>query len=434
VSALARHVAVVACVAIGVTGTAVGASDPVVWSLDDATRLVLVEDHRVPLAQLVVEFPVGSWSAWSEGLGAEEAFEISLYDPAGELRRRADALAADLSISMGQMHSVIRVSCHRDDLDAVVALVADVVRNAELDLDWIDRREDERRLAWKASETSPGFVLAQAAARRLYEEGDPRRRPYEKPRRLEDDRDDLLAVRDAIVRVPGRVIGFAGAVTRDDAERLARGLLPEASDAAPDDLDPRLGPVTPVDELPETETVEMRRIAQVFFAYGRPDAPTRFDDDFPAFSIADHVLGGHFYSRLYRALRHEEGDTYGAGTIGGGQVYEQAYALTTYTNPANAPDAEAKLRATLATLHADGITQAERDAAIGYFEGRRAFAKQSPGQILGRRMWELRNGVDAGFLDAQVDAAAALSLEEIDAFVKRFFDPATFRMSRVAPR
>ena len=45
----------------------------------------------------------------------------------------------------------------------------------------------------------------------------------------------------------------------------------------------------------------------------------------------------------------------------------------------------------------------------------------------------MRSGLPSGLRDQQVERAAELSREEINAFIRRFYDPAGFVMIRVVP-
>ncbi|UCF66738.1 MAG: insulinase family protein, partial [Acidobacteriota bacterium] len=379
------------------------------WPLDETTEVALVEDRRAALVDVILQFPVGSWSPWAMAHGAKEAFEIQSYDPASRLRARADELAADLVLSMGPFTSSLRASCRKQDLPAVLELIRDVLSNADFDRKEILRWNQSRRIRWRSRLKEPRFVSARATARRLYRSGDPRRIAYEKPHKLLTNVDRLVHVRNAIIRLPGRIIGFAGDLTRVEARRLSVGLLPAAMAASaevPSELEPRFEPVTPASELTDGDTVRMGRIAQVFLRLGRPESLTYADRDYPAFLIADHVLGGHFFSRLYVALRHEQGDTYGTSTIDTGDVYSEPYALFTFTNPDNSRAAANKLREVLRVLHEGGITEQERLEAAGFLRGRRAFSRQHPAQTLRRHLWERRHGFPPGFFDELTETAA----------------------------
>jgi len=402
------------------------------WQLDDSTTLVLVEDHRAPLVQVVIEFPVGSWSPWARDNHAPEAFEIQLYDPQARLRGRADELAADLSVSLGPHAATVEAACLRDDLEQVLELIGQLLSNGEFDKKELKRWKHGSKLEWKSSQKIAQFVLAQATARMFFATRDPRRLPYEKPQSLSTSPERLAAVRDTIVRLPGRVIGFAGALDEQTARRLASALLPQVLDELPEGMEPDLQPVIPVDERPVEQTLTLGRINQTFFHYGR-ESLTYDDPQYPAFLIADHILGGHFHSRMYEALRHEGGETYSAYTVGKGGTAPGAYGMQTFTRAENAETTEAKLRGVLERFHDLGITEDERQAAVGFLEGRQPFTRQSPGQILGRYLWERRHGLPAGFRDDLVRRATQVPLAEINLFIRAFYDPQTFQMLRVQP-
>ena len=243
----------------------------------------------------------------------------------------------------------------------------------------------------------------------------------------------LVAARDQLIRLPGRVVGFAGDLTLEEAKRAAHALLPAPAASLPKELAPSLRELTIPASRAKKQDIAMRKLTQVYLALGRDSLPWA-DPRRPAFLVADHVLGGHFYSRLYVALRHEAGDTYGAGTRDRGDVVAGTYAATTFTRAENAEPIEAKLRAVMSVFHERGITEDERARAVSYLRGNRAFDRQSAGQILGRFMTERRLGLDPGFLDAQIEQASTLSLDEINAFIRDYYDPAQFSMLRAVPQ
>jgi zinc protease len=314
----------------------------------------------------------------------------------------------------------------------VLELIREVLSNTDFDRHELRLMKKQRMLGWSAARKSPYFRAGQEVATRLFEEGDPRRWAWEKPDSVETDADKLVEARDRGVRLPGRVVGLAGDLTRAEAERLAGELLPSAGDDPPAGVAPRFLPLVPASDRPRRVVAELPKLTQVYFGYGRESV--RFTDpDYPAFLVANHVLGGHFYSRLYVALRHEGGETYGAGSRNLGDVVEGPYGVATFTRVANAPRTETKLREVLRVFHEKGITEEEREETVGYLVGSRAFGRQAPVQLLQRTLYERRLGLEPGFMDGLVDRAAALSLEEVNEFISRYYDPAAFSMVLVAP-
>jgi zinc protease len=401
------------------------------WSVDDHTTGILVQDARAPVVEVWLEFPVGRWSAWARDVDLQSAMAIQLYDPEGALRRRADLLAADLSSFAAERYSVIRVVCLKQDLAGVGSLLQDVIANRRFDRGELKRWKRQAKIEWKGRRTDVRFLGGQLAARALFHPDDPRRLPYEGPRNVTTDPGSLLPVRDRVVRLPGRVVGLAGDLTPQEAESFARELLPPASVDPTVDVSVALLPLRDPDERDDAET-RVPRLTQVYFALLRESVPYS-DPDYPAFALANHVLGGHFYSRIMVALRHEGGETYGAFAFARPDVAPAPFLVGSFTRTDNAAHAETELRQVLETFHATGITEEEREETVGYLAGRAPFDRQTPGQILALRLRERRLGLEAGFFDALPDRAAALSLEQINAFIAAYYDPTSFVMARVAP-
>ena len=401
------------------------------WEQGPGTTVALVEDHRAPLVSMQLLFPAGSWSPWVRESGAETAFRGLLLDAGGTLRDRADRFAVRVTPRVGSRSSTLQVSCLKQDLDAARELLLDALRNDRFDRQELKRRARAERIGRGLAEKSPSFRGGQALARQLFAEDDPRRLAWEAPPKPRLDSARLAAARDALIRLPGRVIGLAGDLTREEAVALADGLLPTVFERPPGNLDPRLRALRSVAGRAPI-TVPMRKLTQVYFGYGRGSL-TYDDPDYPAFVVADHVLGGHFYSRLVTALRHEGGETYGAHSSSDGDTVPGAYRLASFTRAGNAEVAEAKLREALVLFHADGISEEEREAAVGYLTGRRAFDRQSPAQVLSRWLRERTLGLPQGHLDGVADRTARLPLEQINDFIDRFYDPSGFLFVRIVP-
>lgn len=400
------------------------------WGVGPDTTVAFLEDRRAPIVTLLVQIPVGTHAPWSRDHDLETAWTIQDRDAPGALRARADALAVDLVLGVGPRTAILRASFLRDDLDDAVALVRDVLANRDFDADELKTRRRAFRFEREALERTTDFRIGLETARRLYEPGDPRRKAWEDPSPPATDARALVATRDAALRLPGRIVGFAGAISREEAEWHAGRLgLPDTGEAP-------AGTVPAYRSLRASRTadatVPVRKLTQVYFGLGR-DAPAWTDADDAAFQVADHVLGGHFYSRLSVALRHERGDTYGAWTEDTTGSAPGWVVAKTFTRAANAGATEAHLREVLARMHEQGITEEERAAAAGFLVGRRAFARQSPEQMLTTWMNERALGLPEGFFDARAARAASVPLEEVNRFVRRFYDPKAWGLVRVVP-
>lgn len=406
-----------------------GIAEPAIWNLDESTTVVLVEDHRAPLVELRVQVPVGNWTPWFLDNHGEEAWTLQHYDPDGALRARIDALAIDLSVYTREQRSVLAVSCLKRDLSDAMELVEDIFANTAYDEAELKRLQQGVDIAWEGNQKDPEFRRNQAAAALMFAPGDARLLTTSEPPPVASDLEALASTRDQMIRLPGRIIGFGGDLTREEVESLSQGFLPEVGETL-EDVEPVLLPLL---ERPETHVETMDNLTQIYFAYLR-DGPLWDDEDYVAWRVADHVLGGHFYSRLYVSLRHEGGETYGAYTTGGASDSPRLYTLSTFTRVDNQQTTQDKLKEVLATFHAQGITQQELDDAVGFLEGRALTEVQSPGQVLNDVMWALGNDRPLDETMRVIEVAQQLTVEEVNAAIERFYDPAQFTMLTVEPQ
>jgi len=400
-------------------------------ALPAGDTLVVVEDHRAPVLFFRVDFPVGRDSPWGWDHDVSSAWNLQLYDPEGALRSRADRLAVHLDLTQTSDDARIRVSCLREDLDEVLDLVDDLLHNTDFDRAELRRWKQGRRFDRRADKTDPGHQGSLGVRRQLYTRADPRRRRWESEPPLERDRATLAATRDAILAQPGRVVGVSGDVDPELGRRIAERLLPPPVPIE-GETQPQYRPERPLEAREDTE-IPLRHLTQVYFRWAR-EGLTWEDPDAAEALIAEHVLAGHAHARLSERLRYEEAATYAVSLQHSMEAVSQPLTIYTYTRAENADRAEAMLREELARFHAEGITAEELADAQTSLAGAQAFHVQGPWSPMGTRMWELRHGFPAGTYDRVMAQTQEVSLEEVNAFIARFYDPEAFTMVKVVPK
>jgi len=432
-----KHLALAVFLALAL-GTRAAGAEPLgvekaqIWKADSATTVIFVEDHRAPLVEIRLVFPQGKWSPWMRRVPrVADLFELQNMDPNGLLRGRGDRLGADVVLMSDARLSELSLGCRKPDLDSVADLARAILTNRDLDRREIRRQALQKKFEWSASEKDPNFVRWQAALRTLFAPGDPRRDQYEPPPRSSGDYDLLVAMRDTLVRLPGRVIGLAGDLTRGEAEGLASGLLPVALASARASSAPNLPPIVEAPARPREKTIRLDHLTQAYLALSR-DAPGLDDPDYPAFSIANQVLAGNYLeSRLYQAVRLKSGDVYGAGANHITEAGPNVYAIVASTRASNGPSVEVKLRKALSDLCAGGISEQERSDAVGYMKGQRLFSLQEPGKVLDGIIRDRSRGLPPDYRASLLARQKSLTLAEINAFIRRFYDPGAFTLVRV---
>ncbi|AXK73350.1 insulinase family protein [Lysobacter sp. TY2-98] len=155
------------------------------------------------------------------------------------------------------------------------------------------------------------------------------------------------------------------------------------------------------------------------------------DADYPALAVANYILGGgSMASRLGERIRGKEGLSYGVGSSlsadssATGRDDDGALTIQAIAAPQNAAKVETGIREEFTRLVRDGVTESElRDAVAGLLTQRKQ-SRASDGAVAGTLSHNLYLGRTMDY-QAQFDAhLAALSVAEVNAALKRHFDPA----------
>jgi zinc protease len=153
------------------------------------------------------------------------------------------------------------------------------------------------------------------------------------------------------------------------------------------------------------------------------------DADYPAFLMANQILGGGaLKSRLADRLRQKEGFSYGAGSMASVSSQDpiaiwQAYALLA---PENATKLEAAFDDEIRKALKDGYTQEELDfARTTWLQGEKTDRQEDRAitRWLGRSLNLGRSVRFEGEFEAKVQA---LKLEEVNAALRKYLHPETF--------
>ena len=404
------------------------------WQLDDGTEVFLLEDYRAPLVSITIYFPVHNMMSWIIQNDGETAFygqsSRTVIDDQDD-----GAEARDLGLSthsqMNSGYTFTAGSCLEADFGELVKLIRESFNPSTY------RRKDlrdyhrNRVLRWRATRNDPRTTLFKTALQSLYPyPEDPRYRYYERPKKPTFNVRQMAEIYSRIHSVPGRTIAVAGHVDRDTAEKLLPDLLPPASSKG-----------IPAESYPNPTRfaagtvfeVSLPKLTQVYLALFRDSIP-RNNVEYPMYIVVNRILGGSFSSRLYEKLRHESGDTYRVQLH---RVFAQhgpgMLLLETFTRAGNAAVAEEKLRSVLVDLHQNGITQSELEATIARFRSNQALPYEAPSGIVNRLAMNRMYGLPVNAHELTLERISNLTLDEINTFVKEYYDPDKFALVRVVP-
>jgi zinc protease len=151
------------------------------------------------------------------------------------------------------------------------------------------------------------------------------------------------------------------------------------------------------------------------------------DADYPALLVATHVLGGGgFDSRLLTRLRQKEGVSYGVGAGINASQFEPSGRVQFFAiyAPENRTRVEAGFDEEIARFVKDGVTAEELATAKKAMLAQRATARTSDAAVAGGWAARLEAGRTWAFSADQDARIAALTLDQVNAAIRKWIVPA----------
>jgi zinc protease len=290
------------------------APEPVVATLSNGLKVVLVENHEVPLVYGRIAWLSGGWMdpAGQEGLAAvtlDMMDEGAAGKDAAALARTLQSLGAGLSTSAGDDGASLAFSALRRNLGATLDVVADVLFRPDFpQADW-ELMKKRRVAALARARKDPDAIAAKVYDRVLF--GDDYRGRY-----------------------PGE--SSYGTITPEGMRAWwKQHLVPEAAvllvggDTTMSELLPlleaRLGAWKPAGTTPARPQVAAKPLVRAIHFVDRPEAAQSIvrvggyvarpsDAHWFPLTLANMAVGGQFTARLNMNLREDKGWTYGANS------------------------------------------------------------------------------------------------------------------------
>lgn len=343
-----------------------------------------------------------------------------------QIRDRLDQLQTELSISSGTGGVSLGLSSKREHLPAAIALIGELLREASFPDAVLEEQRSQALTAVEQQRKEPEAVVANAIARHAnrYPRGDVRH-----AKSFDELAADLKAatapqLREFHRRFYGASNAQFGASGDLDPAAVRQALQAAFGDwrsAAPYARVPApFAPVAPARLMLATPDKQNANLAVYL-----PLPLTDLDPDYPALTLANHLLGSGGNSRLWKRIREQDGLSYGVYSYVAWNPDEphspwQAEAIFA---PQNRAKVEAAFREELARALKDGYSATElREAQRGLIAARRLQRAQDA-RLAGALASNLRLGRDFALSQKVDDALAAATLEQVNAALRKYLKP-----------
>jgi zinc protease len=384
----------------------------------------LSEEHSLPMVAISASFPAGSAydPSGKEGLSALTA--ALLDEGAGDMKATAfkqalESRAIHLDISADRDFLVVSVKTLSTNVNEAFRLLGLALAHPRFDAEAVERMRFAILAGLKEDEEDPGTIAVKAWFKTYFGV-----HPY-----AHDDNGSAEGLKAITI---DDIKAFAGThLVRGTAKvSVAGDITPEALarqiDATFGSLPPDAPPPTPHPGkvgAPGQHVIAMD-VPQPSAVFGVP-GPLRIDADFIPTYVANYIYGGGgFSSRLMDEVRDKRGLTYGISTsvadyrAAGIIVGEVASDKTTI---ASALDVA---KSVMARFAKEGATEKELMDAKTYLTGSFPINFDSNVKIAATLNGFQRAGLDADYVAHRNALIDAVTLAQVNASAKKYFDPA----------
>ncbi|MDP1838017.1 MAG: pitrilysin family protein [Reyranella sp.] len=380
----------------------------------------LVEDKSAPVVALSFSFAGGTASDPDGQLGVTSLMATLLTDGAGPLdaqafRRRQEDAAASLGFgaSLDRLSGTLRVlSANRDEGFELLRLALSQPR---FDPDMVDQRRAQTIAGLNQAEQRPQSVAGRTLMTTLFQG-----HPY--ANNPEGTREDLKSLTPARLKQRAAVLLVRSGLIVSAVGDIGEGELARQLDRAFGGLVVGIVPPLPLEWKPPTKprTVVVERPVPQSTALMALPGIARDDPDWYSAVVMNHVLGGGGQqSRLFNEVREKRGLTYGVSS--GLRTYKRAALLVISTASANerVADAIRVVRAEIARMRTEGVTEQELADAKTYLSGALALSLDSSGSVASLMHSLQVDGLSPDHLVRREALIAAVKLDSVRRVARR---------------
>jgi zinc protease len=340
---------------------------------------------------------------------------------AAEIADELDTRGITLSTAVTRHLFSISCTCLSEDVEPVLALLADILRAPSLPDEEIRTRKGEVITAIRQDEDNPAVRATETLMARLYPDGHPYGRRTKGSIEIVERLTGADLVRQHQHRfAPSELIAvIVGDVAVDRAQHLAAAVFGTWTQPAPLPL-PIPAPARRTSR--ERIVIPMMNKSQADLAYGFV-AIARSDPDYHAFSLMNNAFGQYAIGgRLGDSIRERQGMAYYVSSALDANVVEGPLAIRAGVSAANVDRAVASIDDEIVRLVRDGLTEKELDESRRYLIGSMPRALETNAGIASFLLNEEFFGLGLDYDVRLPDYLRAVTLDAANAAARRILD------------
>ncbi len=391
----------------------------------NGTPVFVVEDEAEELIKIEVVFPAGSGeeikpllatatsSMLTEGAGEYSAKQIS------ELK---DYYGAKIQTGVGKDLASVTLVCLKSNLEELITIFTAIIQDPTFPEKEFESYKRRTKASLKVNLEKVEIICRLVFSKLFF--GDSKYAERFAPDDFDKiERTDLEVFHRENYRLNDARIFISGGNVEKAIALLKQNLKPDKGSVLPKEL----GAFSP-----KLKTNFMRKdgALQSAIRAGFP-AISRHNEDYPAFYIANTILGGYFGSRLMQNIREDKGYTYGIGSSIN-QLKDLAYVVISTQVGAKHTDATLKeIHYEVNRLRNESVPVEELELVKNYTAGGllRSFDGTFSQASLLNTM--LMHGLSQSYYEQFLKKIYAISPADILMVAQKYFDPEKFTIAIV---
>ncbi len=369
-------------------------------------------DSFAPANNLAVPTLVGA--LLDQGTTTEDKFAIA---------QKLDSVGAELEFDVGGTLMEFSGKCLRKDLPMVIGLLAEELRTPAFSEEEFAKVKQQLIGQLQRALESTGYRASQAFSEAIYQPGSPN---YTPPTEA-----FLAAVKTATIAdlraFHAKYYGPAALTIVAVGDIDVPGLQTEIAKAFSGWTGGTAMPTYPKPAPADTDrdqSVFMPEKPSVTVILGQPSGLKYTDPDSIPLRVGTAILGSGFTGRLMATVRDKEGLTYGIGSrVGNDAFAEGDWRINANFAPALLEKGLASTRRELKQWYDQGVTAAELARTKTNLTGSYKVGLATTDGIAGMILATVNRGYDLTWLDEYPKKIDAVTLDEVNAAIKKHLNP-----------
>ncbi|HEX5226382.1 MAG TPA: pitrilysin family protein [Bryobacteraceae bacterium] len=400
--------------------------DPTEITLSNGMKVLLLEDHELPLISGAALIRTGNLfdppnKKGLAGITGEVLRSGGTKTRTGdELDKDLENVAASIESQIGESNGTLSFSCLKDNADQVLALFRDLMTTPEFREDKVDLAKTQSRSEISRRNDDPDGIAAREFSDIVYGRNTPYGWMIEYADIDNIQRQDLIDFYRRYYFPANITLEILGDFSTADMQAKLEQLF-----GAWKYTQPAVPAFPKVEEKarPGIYLATKDDTTQTFFHVGELGGELR-DKDYPALEVASEILGGGFSSRLFRNVRTQHGWAYNINSSWAANFdHPGTFDISGSTQSAHTVDTLKAIDNELEKIRTTEVTDEELQTAKDTVLNGFIFNFDRPSKTLNRLMIYQYYGYPKDFIFQYQKAIAAVTKADVMRVAQEHFQP-----------